>query len=119
MSIENKININNEINNENKSQNNELDPIVIQLIEFGYNKIYSTRVFHFFHPVDVEEALDYMAINNGIIQHRFVKNNRNNNNKLCYICGEDEKNHLKELNVNNSINDSNNSINNNKAINND
>ena len=125
MSIEDNINIDKEIDNKNRSINEELNPIVIQLIEFGYDKIYSRRVFHYFHPDDLEEALNYMAIDNGIIQHRFIKDNRNINNKLCYICGESDENHLKELNfiqrsrrINRSINtdsySSNNSNHNNK-----
>ena len=95
----------------NSSINAELNPIVIQLQEFGYDKIYSRRVFYYLHPEDLEEALNYMAIENGIIQHRFVQD-RNSSNKLCYICGEPEEIHLRELNIN--LNDNNNiNINNN------
>jgi hypothetical protein len=79
----------------------ENNPIVVQLIEFGYSKIYSRRVFYYFHPEDLEEALNYMSVDNGIIQHRFIQDRRNNSNKMCYICGEEEEIHLIELNVNN------------------
>ena len=72
--------------------------LVIQLQEFGYDKIYSRRVFYYLHPEDIEEALNYMSIENGIIQHRFVKDKRNISNKMCYICNENEEIHLKELN---------------------
>ena len=118
MSFNDNININNEINR-SFSMNEELNPIVYQLIEFGYDNIYSRRVFHYFHPDDLEEALNYMAIDNGIIQHRFIKDNRNKNNKLCYICGEIEEIHLKELSFSGrSFNSNNNNteinINNNK-----
>ena len=82
----------------NESIDAELNKIVIQLQEFGYDKIYSRRVFYYLHPEDLEEALNYMAIENGIIQHRFVQD-RNSSNKLCYICGEPEEIHLKELNI--------------------
>ena len=75
----------------------ETNPIVVQLQNFGYNKIYSRRVFYYLHPEDLEEALNYMAIENGIIQHRFIQD-RNNSNNLCYICGEQQKIHLNELN---------------------
>ena len=75
----------------------ETNPIVVQLQNFGYNKIYSRRVFYYLHPEDLEEALNYMAIENGIIQHRFIQD-RNNSNNLCYICGEQQKMHLNELN---------------------
>ena len=76
---ENNININ-EINNINRrslfqSVIAEANPIVIQLIEFGYNPIYSRRVFHYLHPEDLEEALNYMSVDNGIIQHHFLQNN--------------------------------------------
>ena len=104
MSMEVEININNIINRENKEKNEELNPIILQLIELGYDEKYSRRVFHYFHPDDLEEALNYMAIVNNIIQHRFIKDNRNINNKSCYICGEDEIIHLKELNINNRNN---------------
>ena len=93
------------------STNVELNPIVIQLQEFGYNKIYSRRVFYYLHPDDLEEALNYMSIENGIIQHRFVQD-RNSSNKLCYICGEPEEIHLKELNANINNNNINNNVNN-------
>ena len=80
-----------------KSKLVETNSIVVQLIELGYDKIYSRRVFYYLHPEDIEEALNYMDIENGIIQHRFIKD-RNNSNNICYICGEEEKKHLKELN---------------------
>ena len=76
------------------------DPIVLQLIEFGYDEKYSRRVFYYLHPEDLEEALNYMVIENGIIQHRFVHNNRDILNDICYICGEKKEIHLKELSIN-------------------
>ena len=36
------------------------NPIYIQLLEFGYDEIYSRRVFNYLHPEDLEEALNYM-----------------------------------------------------------
>ena len=85
------------------STNAEINPIVIQLEEFGYSNIYSRRVFYYLHPEDLNEALNYMSIENNIIQHRFVKD-RNPLNKLCYICGENEENHLKDFNnINNNL----------------
>ena len=65
--------------NINASINAELSQIVIQLQEFGYDKIYSRRVFYYLHPEDLEEALNYMSIENGIIQHRFVQDRNNSN----------------------------------------
>ena len=74
----------------------EENPIVLQLEEFGYDNIYSRRVLYYLHPEDLEEALNYMAIENGIIQHLFVYDRDISNNK-CYICGEEKKMHLNEL----------------------
>ena len=45
-----------------------------------------------------------MAIENGIIQHRFV-HNRNTSNNICYICGEKQDIHLKELNISINVNE--------------
>ena len=103
------ININNEINI-NASINAEINPIVIQLQEFGYNNIYSRRVFHYLHPENLDEALNYMSEERGIIQHRFIQD-RNTSNKICYICGEAQEKHLNELNINNNNNDINEDIN--------
>ena len=83
--------------NFNTSAFEEANPIVIQLQEFGYDKIYSRRVLYYFHPEDIEDALNYMAIENGIIQHRFIPE-RNAINNICHICGENRNIHLNELN---------------------
>ena len=80
----------------------ETNPIVIQLQQFGYDKIYSRRVFYYLHPENLEEALNYMAIENGIIQHIFVPD-RNYSNNLCYICGDIQEKHLNNLNINDNI----------------
>ena len=99
----------------NGARNNNLssNPIVIQLCEFGYDSVYSRRVFHYLHPEDLEEALNYMAIENGIIQHRFV-HNRNTSNNICYVCGKEKGFHLRELNININVNNNENSLEENK-----
>ena len=81
----------------NASINDETNPIVIQMKEFGYNAVFSRRLFHYLHPGDLEEALNYLEVVNGIIQHRFIPDSRNNSNNLCYICGEEREIHLIEL----------------------
>ena len=115
----NNIENNNESNNfneitseENLSQIN--NPILDQLIEFGYNPLYSKRIIQYFHPRDIEEALDYLSINQGIIHHRFIKD-RNINNIACYICGEKKEIHLDYIpeNVSGNVNSSNISYDNN------
>ena len=97
------------------------NPIINQLEEFGYNKIYSRRVFYYLHPEDLEEALNYMAIENDIIQHRFIKD-RNNSNNICYICGEHQQKHLSDIirweNINKNNQIRNNNLSNKYLINN-
>ena len=66
------------------------NPILVRLIEFGYNPIYSKRIIQLLHPRDIEEVVDYFSINNGIIQHHFIRD-RNQNNIFCYICGEKKR----------------------------
>ncbi len=96
------INNNISINKENSKQNDSISylsqsimyvPIFSQLIEFGYEKISSQRMIQYFHPLSIDEALDYFAIIDGIIQHRFIQD-RNKNNLNCYICGEKKEIHI-------------------------
>ena len=87
-----KNNIENNINDSiDLRQTNNL--ILLQLKEFGYNPIYSKKIIQYFQPQDIEEALDYLSINEGIIQHRFIKD-RHVSNNVCYICGEIKEKHL-------------------------
>ena len=83
------------------SNNAEINPIITQLKELGYDDIYIRRVFHYLHPIDLNEALDYMSIENGIIQHHFI-HERNKSNNLCYICNNSEEKHLKYQSNNNN-----------------
>ena len=64
------------------------NPIITQLIEFGINPTYSKRLFHFYHPTTIDDILDYLAYENGKIQHNFVQDRNNFENDLCYLCGE-------------------------------
>ena len=50
--------------------------IINQLTQLGINKIYAQRLFQYYHPLDVYEALDYFYSNNGIIQHCFIENKK-------------------------------------------
>ena len=98
-----------QINNENRSILSNLstnsiinNEIVNQLIEFGYKPIYSKRIFQFFHPNNIEEALNYLLIEDGKIQHNFIKD-RNNMENQCYLCGEDKNIHLSQNLIDNVI----------------
>ena len=78
------------------------NPIITQLIEFGVNPTYSKRVFHFYHPTNIDDALDYLTYENGIIQHNFIQDRNNFENDLCYLCGEARNIHINN-NLSNNI----------------
>ena len=81
-------------NSINSSQNDNLNnEIISQLIEFGYESKYAKRIFVYFHPNDLNEALDYLSTNNGIVNHKFVQD-RNKTSIKCYLCGEKKEIHL-------------------------
>jgi len=79
--------------------NNE---IISQLIEFGYSSLYSKRIFQYYHPRDIQEAVDYLSFEDGKIQHVFVPDRNNNENNTCYLCGEQKDNHLADQ-IDNSL----------------
>ena len=102
-------------NNEklSKSKNSSLfqsqisldNPILIQLIEIGYNPIYSRRIIYYFHPQNIDDALEYLSTKNGIIQHHVIQDRDINNINTCYACGELKINHLDyNININNNNN---------------
>ena len=92
-------------NNNNISNNNELlnistysinnNPIVSDLVKLGYNYLYSKRLVSYFHPNNLDTALDYLNEINGIIQHHFVKNL---SHQECFICGKLLKEHINNPN---------------------
>ena len=90
-----------------KDKNDDINnnPIIIQLIEFGINPIFCKRIFLFYHPTNIDDALDYLSYKNGQIQHNFVQNRNNLENGLCYLCGESRNIHINNnLSVNISKN---------------
>ena len=105
-------------NNENNNNNNMIlstnssknNPIVIKLIELGFDPTYSKRIFIYFHPENIEEAIEYLSTENGMIQHNFVQD-RNIETDLCYACGQEKNIHINnniQLNNNNEEDNNNN-----------
>ena len=102
----NKLNNNNQLNNgislsalSHSTINNE---IIDQLIEFGYNSLYSKRIFQYYHPKEIQEAIDYLSFEDGKIQHVFVQERNNAENNICYLCGEEKDIHIVD-HINNSL----------------
>ena len=64
----------------------EMIPIVDQLINIGYSKLYSKRLIAYYHPKTIDEALNYFLKENGQIQHFFIEDKkRNNKNYVFYV----------------------------------
>jgi len=120
----NKIKNNNNYENNNNLHNNISssynaainNPIVMQLIEFGFDPIYSSRIFLYYHPQNVDDALEYLNNVNGIIQHHFVIDRENIENEICYLCGEKKDIHLGYIPQNSIKNDNLNEILNNLSL---
>ncbi len=64
------------------SQSN--NPIMINLIELGYDYKLSKKLVSYLKPHNIEEAIEYLSEENGIIQHIFI-NNSNEKNKWQYV----------------------------------
>ena len=90
----------------------EMIPIVDQLIEIGYSKLYSKRLIAYYHPKTIEEVLNYLLKENGQIQHFFIEDLKIKNEKLCFLCGEKREIHLGYIpvNFNNILLENNNNI---------
>ena len=66
------------------------------LQEMGFNKKMINKVYILMHPRDLQQAIDYMSLENGIYQHKFFENHNSNNNDkdLCFICKEKKEFHF-------------------------
>ena len=93
---------NNRIGSSSLSLSTMNNDIIIQLIELGKSPLYSKRIFQYYHPKNIQEAVDYLSFENGIIQHIFVQDRNNNENSICYLCGEKKDIHLSGQ-INNSL----------------
>ena len=93
---------NNSINSSALSNSIKNNDIINQLIEFGYSSLYSKRIFQYYHPKNIQEAVDYLSFEDGKIQHVFVQDRNNNENSICYLCGEQKDIHLPDQ-IDNSL----------------
>jgi len=81
----------------NKFKNNILkmnNPIISYMIELGIEPIYSFRIFQYYSPKNNTEAIEYLIMSNGIIQHHFVVDRNKKNINICYLCGGKKEEHL-------------------------
>ena len=118
--IKNRFEINNSIvsNNQSLKTNNSIinSPIYMTLIEFGYNEKYSKNLISYFHPNNLDQALEYLNEINGKIQHNYIRD-YSSEIGLCFICGKLKNDHINDeyeindddisISLNNSSNNNN------------
>ena len=80
---------------------------IIFLIKSGYDKKTIIKLYIFFKPSNISEAVHYLTKENGIYQHIFY--NSSNKEDICEVCGEKKIMHINTISRTASI--SNNSIN--------
>ena len=119
--IYNSIAIDSQMNNLiNTEEGQKIISDIELLTEMGYDRKMINKVYILLHPDNIERAIDYMNIDNGIIQHNFFENHNSEKDKnICFICKKSKIFHIDNAseindNINNSINDNihNNVINN-------
>ena len=82
----------------NSIQNDEIsysiinNPIMNALIDYGYDYKLCKKLISYLNPRNVEQAIDYLSIENGIIQHLFIEDLDNENK--CKICEKTREEHL-------------------------
>ena len=83
---------------------------MIVLLDFGYDYKLCKKLISYLNPRNVEQAIDYLSIENGIIQHLFIEDLDNENK--CKICEKTREEHLinnlnfPSFNLNDNINNS-------------
>jgi len=81
------------------------------LMEMGYSKNYIKKIFYFFKPRALQNAIDLMTMEDNLYIHDFFPNNKIDPN-FCYICGESKKLHKNVISNEENLNSSNsNSVN--------
>jgi len=86
------------------------------LTEMGFNNIVVKKVYAFLRPNNIEQAINYLAEENGVYMHNFYEDNKHRNKTKCYICGEHKNKHMDYIPLENEdIIENNNNENNNNG----
>ena len=87
------------------------------LQEMGFDKKMINKVYILLHPRDMEQAINYMTLDNGIYQHKFFENHNSNikDKDLCFICKATKEFHFDYIPLRKIFS---NNINNNNIFNN-
>ena len=62
------------------------------ILSMGYNEKMIRKVYIFFKPNDINEALDYLSYENGKYHHDFIE--RHGQRRKCFICEQPPENHI-------------------------
>ena len=57
------------------------------LEKLGFESSLIKKIYAFLRPNSIEQAIEFMSMEDGIYQHNFYGNDKNKDNN-CYICGE-------------------------------
>ena len=58
----------------------------------GYDEKMAKKVYTLLNPVDINEALDFLTIENDVYQHDFME--RHGKIDVCFICGLSAQYHI-------------------------
>lgn len=62
------------------------------IINMGYDEKMAKKVYTLLNPVDINEALDFLTIENDVYQHDFME--RHGKIDVCFICGLSAQYHI-------------------------
>ena len=57
------------------------------LEKLGFESSLINKIYAFLRPNSIEQAIEFMSMEDGIYQHNFYGNDKDKDNN-CYICGE-------------------------------
>ena len=73
---------------DNKKLEKDLSQNIEVLKDMGYEESFIRKIYMFAKPRSLEQAIDYMTLDNGKYNHNFIPDTKNSIGDLCYICGQ-------------------------------
>ena len=76
----------------NKKSNSVFKEDMDKILALGYDEKMVRKVYLFFKPGDINEALDYLSQKDGVYNHDFIE--RHGSKLKCFICDQPPENHI-------------------------
>ena len=76
----------------NKKSNSVFKEDMDKILALGYDEKMIRKVYLFFKPGDINEALDYLSQKDGVYNHDFIE--RHGSKQKCFICDQPPENHI-------------------------